>query len=49
MANFLITLSLKKLCFGTWGGIRVIELEAIWDGPNFTYHWVEVKLDMTLW
>jgi len=29
VAIFLITPSLKKLCFGTWGGIRVIELEAI--------------------
>jgi hypothetical protein len=49
VASALITPFLKKLCFGIKGGIRVIELEVSWDGPNLTYHYVEVKLDMTLW
>jgi hypothetical protein len=49
VASALITPSFKRLCFGIRGGTRVIDLEASWDGPNLTYHWVEVRLDMTLW
>jgi hypothetical protein len=34
VASALITPSLKKLCFGTRGGSKVIELEAIMEWPK---------------
>ncbi len=47
MANVLITPSLKKLCFGTRGGIRVIELEAImgWTKSHLSLGGGETKYD----